>query len=51
MEELGPLLLLNDSIVTALPNKVGEVCVFKCCTEYEANKLLSLCALVSSGRV
>lgn len=39
MEDLGPLLLLNDSIITALPNKVGEFGVFKCCTEYEANKL------------
>lgn len=29
MEELGPLLLLNDNIITALPNKVGDFCVFK----------------------
>lgn len=33
MEELGPLLLLNDSAITALPDKVGESCVFKCSTD------------------
>lgn len=36
MEELGSLLLLNDSAITALPNEVGESSVFKCSTEEDA---------------
>lgn len=48
MEELGSLLLLNDSAITNLPNKVGEFCSTESDAESFTKLQFECCVLFSA---